>query len=92
METNKDIVSVSSSATLSCMKDSNDVTMDVEVEERAERAEGRISLRLCYDWLIPKFENILVGIGNLQSFEVFFLKFLLMLSVCIFFNFFFFEP
>ena len=54
METNKDTDSVSSSATLSCMKDSNDVTMDVEVEERAERAEGRISLRLSYDWVNPK--------------------------------------
>jgi len=54
MKTNTNIDLVSSSATLSCMKDSNDASMDVEVEERAERAEGRISLRLDYDWVNPK--------------------------------------
>jgi len=54
---NQDMDSVSSSATLSCMKDSNDAAMDVEVEEKNEKAYKRLSLRLGYDWVNPKVQE-----------------------------------
>jgi len=38
IETNKDINLASSSATISCMKDSSEEAIDAEVEEMAERA------------------------------------------------------
>jgi len=53
MEANQNVDSLSSSATLSCMKDSNDAVIAVEVEG-TERAEERISLRLGYDWVNHK--------------------------------------
>ena len=48
MEVNHNVDSIASSATLSCMKDSNEAAISVEVEG-TERAEERISLRLGYD-------------------------------------------
>jgi len=53
MEVNQNVDSVSSSATLSCMKDSNEAAIDVEIEG-TERAIERISLRLGYNWVNPK--------------------------------------
>jgi len=45
---NNDIVSVASSATLSCMKGLSEETIDIEVEERTERAEEKLSPRIGY--------------------------------------------
>jgi len=53
IQADRDAYSVSSFATLSCMKDSNEATTDVEAE-RAERTTPRINLRLSYNWVNPK--------------------------------------
>jgi len=49
----RDAYSVSSSATLSCTKDSNEATTDVEVD-RAKRTTPRINLHLGNIWVNPK--------------------------------------
>jgi len=51
----QDADSTSSSATLSCMKDSNEAMTDVETK-RAEKTIPRINHCLGYNWVNPKVQ------------------------------------
>jgi len=59
IETNKDIHSAASSATVSLVKNksSSEEVVVLEVEERAERAEENWTLHLDYDWVNPKVQE-----------------------------------
>jgi len=73
LKTNQNVDSVSSSATLSCMKDSNDAVIDVEVEG-TEKVEERISLCLGYDWVNHKLRDFFSRYRSSSTLSVFLSK------------------
>jgi len=68
----QDLESKSSSATLSCMKDSNDA-VTTTVAERVRMISPKKTLRRGYNWLILRSETSSLGIALLMSFRILFL-------------------